>query len=213
MSSESQDPLAHALETLQDGNEVVELDGRSIRLESPVSGDAGFAVLRLLGAAQAASPVGAAAHGPNGVAIGVWTAPYLYLARWTRNPRWVVGYRFTGGSRPTDFIRSEGRIPSRLEIGNWYASVPDEVTEAFMEADLDLDSPPFEPPALPPPPEPKGRGPRKAAASRPATTAPAPRRAEPKPEPAPTSRVCASCNMRRALTQFIAGSDLCVDCR
>ena len=31
--------------------------------------------------------------------------------------------------------------------------------------------------------------------------------------PPPTDRVCAGCNMRRALTQFVAGSDLCVDCR
>ena len=29
----------------------------------------------------------------------------------------------------------------------------------------------------------------------------------------PTSKVCPGCNMRRTLTQFAPGSDLCVDCR
>lgn len=218
MSAESSDPLAAVLEELLDLHDEVELEGRTIRLQSVFTGDPGFAVLRALGVAQGEPPVGAAAHGPNGVAIGVWRPPFLYLARWTKNPRWVVGYRFTGGSKPTDFIRSEGRIPTRLEIGNWYAAVPDDVVEAFMEVDLDLDGPPFPPPPLPPPPEPKARprprtapvSPRGAAAPRP----PAPRKPpDPRPEPAPTSRVCPSCNMRRSLTQFEPGSDLCVDCR
>jgi len=33
------------------------------------------------------------------------------------------------------------------------------------------------------------------------------------PHAAPTTRVCAACGLRKSLTQFVAGSDLCVDCR
>ncbi|MDQ3946004.1 MAG: hypothetical protein M3357_12805 [Actinomycetota bacterium] len=218
-SPETPDRLAEAVDALHDRYDQIEVSGRTIRLETPVNGDAGFAALRMLGIAQAASPVGVAAHGPGGVAIGVWNPPDLYLARWTQN-RWVVGYRIPKGSKPSDYIGAEGRIPSRLEMGHWYASVPDEVRTAFLEVGLFLDDPPFPPPEPPSPPKAKERPARKAP-SRPAppkpavAERPAPRRdpPAPKPPPAPTSRVCSGCNMRRALTQFISGSDLCVDCR
>ena len=210
--------MVEAINVLHDRYDGVELAGRTIRLGSPVKGDAGFVALRILGVAQAAFPVGAAAHGPGGVAIGVWRPPELYLARWTQR-RWVVGYRLPRGSRPADYIGSEGRIPGRLEIGNWYDRVPEEVTAAFAEVGLSLEAPPFPPPEVPAPLEPKRRSrrtgpadsPPAAARSRPAV----PRQAQPalKPEPAPTTRVCEACNMRKALTQFTAGSDLCVDCR
>jgi hypothetical protein len=210
--SGSLEPLIEAIDVLHDRYDGVELAGRTIRLETGVSGDAGFVALRVLGVAQAAFPVGAAAHGPSGVAIGVWRPPDLYLARWTQN-RWVVGYRLPRGSKPTDYIGPEGRIPGRFEIGNWYASVPDEIRTTFAEVGLSLEAPPFPPPEVPAPPEQKGRSPRPRPADpgRPA----APRKAQPapKPEPAPTTRVCQACNMRKALTQFTAGSDLCVDCR
>ena len=185
---------------------------------SPVKGDAGFVTLRILGTAQAAFPVGAAAHGPGGVATAVWRPPELYLARWTQR-RWVVGYRLPRGSRPADYIGSEGRIPGRLEVGNWYDSVPDEVRDTFAEVGLSLVAPPFPPPEVPASPEPKGRA-RRSPPSDPAraparSRATAPRQAPPTPklEPAPTTRVCQACNMRKALTQFTAGSELCVDCR
>ena len=213
------DRLAEAVDALNDRYAQIEVSGRTIRLETPVNGDAGFAALRMLGIAQAAHPVGVATHSPSGVAIGVWNPPDLYLVRWTQN-RWVVGYRLPRGSRPADYIGAEGRIPSRLETGHWYASVPDEVSAAFREVGLMLEAPPFPPPEPPPAPPPKSRPARKAVA-RPATPKPAPRartatRREPpppKPPPAETTRVCPGCNMRRALTQFVAGSDLCVDCR
>jgi hypothetical protein len=216
--SGSLDALGEAIDLLHDRYDGVELAGRTIRLASPVNGDAGFVALRVLGVAQAAFPVGAAAHGPGGVGIGVWRPPELYLARWTQN-RWVVGYRLPRGSRPADYIGSEGRIPGRFEIGNWYATVPDEVRTAFAEVGLSLEAPPFPPPAPPGPPEPKGRSRptrssspmRTPAASRPAAAGrPKP---APKPEPAATTRLCHACNMRKVLTQFTAGSDLCVDCR
>jgi hypothetical protein len=216
------DQLAQAVDALNDRYDQIEVAGRTIRLETPVTGDAGFAALRMLSIAQAAHPVGVAAHGPGGVAIGVWNPPDLYLARWTQN-RWVVGYRLPRGSKPSDYIGAEGRIPSRLETGNWYDTVPDEVSEAFREVGLLLEAPPFPPPEARPAPAPKtkdrpGARARKAPA-RPAPTRvserPAPRKEPPapKPPPPPTDRVCAGCNMRRSLTQFVPGSDLCVDCR
>ena len=215
---ETPDRLVEAVEALHDRYDQIEVSGRAIRLETPVNGDTGFAALRMLGIAQAASPVGVATHGPGGVAIGVWSPPDLYLARWTQN-RWVVGYRLPKGSKPTDYIGAEGRIPSRLETGNWYTSVPDEVRTAFADVGLSLEDPPFPPPEPAPAPKPKERAVRKAPFRPPPRKAAAPERvtprkeAEPKPPPPPTDRVCSACNMRRALTQFTPGSDLCVDCR
>jgi hypothetical protein len=216
--SGSLDPLVSAVDVLHEHYDTVAVAGRTVVLESPVKGDAGFVALRVLGVAQAAFPVGAAAHGASSVAIGVWRPPDLYLARWTQN-RWVVGYRLPRGSKPADYIGSEGRIPGRFEIGHWYATVPDEVRSAFAEVGLSLEAPPFPPPDVPPPPEPTGRSRRTRSSDPSRATAPsrpaAPRKAPPvpKPAPAPTSRVCLACNMRKALTQFTADSDLCVDCR
>jgi hypothetical protein len=214
------DRLAEVVDALNDRYDQIEVAGRTIRLETPVTGDAGFAALRMLSIAQSAHPVGVATHGRGGVAIGVWNPPDLYLARWTQN-RWVVGYRLPRGSNPADYIGAEGRIPSRLETGNWYATVPDEVAAAFRDVGLLLEAPPFAPPEAPaPPPKAKSRPAARArrAPVRPAATRaerPAPRKEPPgpKPPPPPADRVCVGCNMRRALTQFIPGSDLCVDCR
>ncbi len=206
--------IADAVEQLRHERKIaVEVEDRTIRLLDPVPGDPGSAVLRVLGTAQAASPVGVASHGPGKLAVGVWRAPELYLARWTNGKRWVVGYRLPGGSKPNDYVRIEGRIPTRLETDNWYGPVPAAVDEAFMDAGVLLDDPPF--PVPPPPPRPPAPEPRQRAA--PAGRAPRearPRAAPaPKPAPAPTSRVCASCGLRKAMAQFVAGSDLCVDCR
>jgi hypothetical protein len=219
VSSQAPDPLAEVLEQLLADDTAVEVAGRTIRLAEPVTGDAGAAALRVLGSAQAAAPVGAAAHASTGVAAAVWRPPHLYLARWAKN-RWVVGYRLAGGSKPSDYIRTEGRIPSRVETGNWHLTVPDEVREAFIEVGLSLEVPPFPLPALPEDEPAPSRSRRKPASRSPKTVGAPPRRtpapkppAAPKPEPAPTTRVCPSCNMRRTLTQFTAGSDLCVDCR
>jgi cell division septation protein DedD len=207
------------VERLLADDTAVEIAGRTIRLAEPVTGDAGAAALRVLGRAQAAAPVGAAAHAATGVAAAVWRPPHLYLARWAKN-RWIVGYRLAGGWTPNDYIRSDGRIPSRLETGNWYLTVPDEVREAFVEVGLSLESPPFPLPELPEdepaPSRPRRKPPIRSseAAGAPPRRTPAPKPpAEPKPEPAPTTRVCPGCNMRRTLTQFTEGSDLCVDCR
>lgn len=203
---------------------AADVDGRSFVLPEPVKGDPGFAVLRVLGLADTLSPVGAAAHGPNGVAIGVWHRPALYVARWTRGRRWVVGYRLAAGSEPNDYIRMEGRLPTRLETGNWYGAVPDDVEQAFLEADLLLEEPPFPiPAALPPPERSAARRPSTPAspgASRPGASKRAAR--EPRGKAAPPSRrdqattgtrLCPGCSMRKAATQFVAGSDRCVDCR
>lgn len=218
------DALATALEALADRHDKIVLDGRVIRLDSPVNGDTGFAALKIIGVAQDAHPVGVATHGPASVSIGVWNPPELFLARWTTK-RWVVGYKLPRGSHPVDYISAEGRIPSRLETGNWYGDdVPDEVTLAFMEVGLSLDDPPFEPPP-PPPPVPEPREARRPAtprssgsgSTRPASTPRAPaaprKLPEPKPAPPPTDRLCPSCGMRKNLTQFETESGLCVDCR
>jgi len=184
-----------------------------------VNGDPGSAVLRVLGTAQSASPVGAASHSTGKLAVGVWRAPELYLARWTNGKRWVVGYRLPGGAKPNDYVRMEGRIPTRLETDNWYGAVPDVVDEAFLDAGLMLDDPPF--PIPPPPPRAPESASRPVAAR--STTPRAPRTpgaasrpraaAAARPEPVPTSRLCPSCGMLKGVAQFVPGSDLCVDCR
>jgi hypothetical protein len=210
--------IADAVELLrQEWKVPFEVEDRSIRLMEPVAGEPGSAVLRVLGTTQSASPVGAASHAPGKLAAGVWKAPDLFLARWTNGKRWVVGYRLPGGAKPNDYVRIEGRIPTRLETDNWYGPVPAEVEEAFIETGMLLDDPPF--PVPPAPPQAPGRTPRVSTAGgapKPARTARVakPRAAAvPKPEPAPTSRVCPSCGMQKVLAQFVPGSSLCVDCR
>jgi len=224
VSTEERDPFAEAVGRLSDEGLALEISGRTFRIVDPVRGDAGAAALRLLGMVQMAAPVAIATHGATQVAAAAWIPPRLYVVRWARN-RWVVGYRLAGGSRPNDYVRSEGRIPGHLEVGNWYESVPDEISEAFIGVGLELVSPPFPVPAQPEPEAPPT--PRRTAASggrvsaaEKAPPARPPRRAStpkpppaPKPPPTPTSRVCPGCNMRRQLTQFEPGSELCVDCR
>lgn len=223
VSMEETDPFAQATARLSDEGLALEISERTFRLVDPVRGDAGAAALRLLGMVQGAAPVAVATHGAQ-VAVALWSPPHLYVARWARN-RWVVGYRLAGGSRPNDYVRSEGRIPGHLEVGHWYESVPDEVSETFMAVGLSLESAPFPVPTQPEPPPPAT--PRRTASSAgrhsAAEKAPPPRppRREstpkpppaPKPPPPPTSRVCPGCNMRRTLTQFDTGSELCIDCR
>jgi len=226
---EEMDPFAQAVARLTDEGLALEISGRTFRLVDPVRGDAGAAALRLLGIVQAAAPVAIATHGATQVAAAVWTPPRMFVARWARN-RWVVGYRLAGGSRPNDYVRTEGRIPGHLETGHWYESVPDDVAEAFAGVGLPLASPPFPVPAQPEPERPPasrrsaaaaaagsaGRlsSAEKAPPARPATRrVSAPRPPPPPKPPPPTSRVCPGCNMRRTLTQFAPGSDLCVDCR
>lgn len=223
---EDTDPFAQATARLSDEGLALEISGRTFRLVDAVRGDAGAATLRLLGMVQGAAPVAIATHGATQVAAAVWSPPHLYVARWGRN-RWVVGYRLAGGSRPNDYVRTEGKIPGHLEVGHWYESVPDEVSETFTAVGLSLASPPFPVPAQPEPPAPPA--PRRTAASSAGRVSaaekapparPAPRKVStPKPPPAPkpppplTSRVCPGCNMRRTLTQFDPGSELCIDCR
>jgi hypothetical protein len=226
VSMEEMDPFAEAVTRLSDEGLALEITGRTFRLVDPVRGDAGAAALRLVGMVQAAAPVAIATHGATQVAAAVWAPPHLYMARWARN-RWVVGYRLAGGSRPNDYVRSEGRIPGHLETGHWYESVPDDVSETFEAVGLSVALPPFPVPAQPvldPPPTPRrsaaasssGRVPsaEKAPPARPATRKIAPKPPPaPKAPPPPTSKVCPGCNMRRTLTQFAPGSDLCIDCR
>jgi hypothetical protein len=223
------DPIAEAADLLRYEHATkVEVEDLTIVVVEPVKGDPGLTVLRVLGLAQAAPLVGAAAHGPNGVAVGVWRGPELYLARWTRGKRWVVGYRITGGSRLRDYVGIEGRVPTRLETGHWYDTVPEEINELFLEAGLLVDDPPF--PVEKPPPSPAagaGRSTTPTAIPRPGARP----RAKPPQAPArsgrlaaqaaplsrakgaPATRVCAECRMRKAVGQFVPGSDLCVDCR
>jgi hypothetical protein len=225
VSIEEMDPFAEAVARLADEGLALEISGRTFRIVDPVRGDAGAAALRLLGTVQAAAPVAIATHGATQVAAAVWAPPHLYVVRWARN-RWVVGYRLAGGSRPNDYVRSEGRIPGHLETGNWYESVPDEISDTFEGVGLSLASAPFPVPAQPepePPPTPRrtaASGGRVSAAEKAPPARPATRKVStpkapppPKPPPPPTSRVCPGCNMRRTLTQFEPGSDLCVDCR
>lgn len=208
-------PISDVADLLQEEHGIaVEVEGRTFRLPAPVKGDPGFAVLRVLGLVDTVSPVGAAAHGPTGVAVGVWRRPDLYVARWTSGRRWVVGYRLAAGSEPNDYIRMEGRLPTRLETGNWYGAVPEEVEQTFLDADLLLDDPPF---PIPPPPAAVSRPVRKNSSPSASTRAPRPapraRPATAKREAVPTTRLCPGCRMHKALAQFVTGSDRCVDCR
>ena len=136
---EDSDPFAQAVARLSDEGLALEISDRTFRLVDAVRGDAGAAALRLLGMVQAAAPVAIATHGATQVAVAVWVPPRLFVARWGRN-RWVVGYRLAAGSRPNDYVRTEGRIPGHLETGNWYESVPDDVAEAFAGVGLTLAS-------------------------------------------------------------------------
>ena len=177
-----------------------------------VRGDPGLSVLKVLGVAQDASPVGAAARGDGGVATGVWCAPKLYLARWANGRRRVTGYELGSTGKPNDYIRVEGRIPTRFETDNWYGEVPEAVADAFIAVDMFVDDPPFAVPAAPPTPPPVATR-STSSGTRTAREPRAPRRAaEPKPPPAPTTRVCASCYLHKKLAQFRAGSDICADC-
>lgn len=202
--------MADAAERLRGHRFTVDVEGRRIRLVEPARGDPGGAVLRALGLVEDAAPVGAAAHGPGGVAAGVWCDPELYLVRWTKGRRWVVAYRL-GDSRPNHYVRTEGRIPTRFETGHWYGPVPAEVDEAFLAGDLVLDEPPFPLPAASAPPPPAAAPSRVAPARRPRATRPTAAGAS--KARAAATRLCPSCCMHKAAGQFVDGSPLCVDCR
>jgi rubredoxin len=193
------------------------VDDRVIRLVNPVKGSPHLAVLQALGAAAGAPPVGAAAHGPAGVAAAVWLAPDLYVARWTGAARWVAAYRFPARARPDEYNREESGIPSRLNRGSWYGDVPDEVAEAFFSVGVLLDEPPFPVPAPPARPKPPAEEPKPARPRAPRAPAePRTRRPKPPPKPAkavPSTRTCPMCNLSKHPSQFIPGSDYCVDCR
>jgi hypothetical protein len=212
------DVLASAVAELivEHGHEA-RIDGKAILITTPVPGAPHLEALQALGYAAAAAPVGAAAHGPGGVAAAVWLAPELYIVRWTGPSRWVSGYRFPNRTRPDTYVRDDSGIPSHLGTGSWYGDVPDEVAEAFFSVGILLDEPPFpvpQPPPRPPVAEPARssrssstpRAPRAPRAPRPA--------APPKPRKAvPATRTCMSCFQQKHPDQFVEGSDLCVDCR
>lgn len=192
------------------------IDGRAILITDPVPGTPHLATLEALGYAAAAAPVGAAAHGPLGVAAAVWLAPDLYIARWTGPSRWVSAYRFPTRARPDTYIRDDSGIPSHLGKGSWYGEVPDEVAEAFFSVGILLDEPPF--PVPQPPPPPPAAEPRTRRTSATPRAARAPRAPRPKAPAAPrkavpATRTCQSCFQQKHPDQFVDGSDLCVDCR
>lgn len=213
------DSLADVLvQLLVEMGKSADLDGRTIRLTEAATADPSFGVLAALGVAQDSSPVGAAAHGPGAVVAGVWRAPTLYLARWTGAARWVVHYRLPASTQLVTYVRAEGRIPTHLEEDRWSAEVPEEVAAAFAEVGMSLDEPPFPPPARPVPkavatkparkaPSSTGaRASRPRAAARPKTTAA-------KAPPRPTAKLCPSCHLQKAFSQFVPDSELCNDCR
>jgi hypothetical protein len=212
------DPIELAVEELAADGIKATVDDRLILLSNPVMGSPHLAVLQALGAAATAVPVGAAAHGPAGVAAAVWQRPDLHVVRWTGVSRWVAAYRFPPRARPDDYLREESGIPSRLNKGSWYGPVPEPVAEAFFSVGLLLDEPPF---PVPPPPAratpPTAAGPtRKKAAPRAPAGSRAPRKPAPPARPVKalaTTRACPGCNLKKHPSQFVAGSELCVDCR
>jgi hypothetical protein len=220
-SSPDVDPLQAAIEELAGEHAIkATIHDRVIRLTDEVSGSPHHLCLEALGVAAAATPVAATAHGPAGAVAAVWSAPDLYIARWTPGNRWVAAYRFPPRGKPDDYLREESGIPSRFGKGNWYKDVPEEVEEAFLTVGLLLDEPPF-PVADPPPPRPIAEPVAKRASSRSTTPrapaaprAPRKRAAAPVKKAAPpTTRTCPMCNLQKHLSQFIPDSDYCVDCR
>jgi hypothetical protein len=218
-TGEDSEAIDLAVEQLADEGVKATVEDRVIRVINPVPGSPHLAVLQALGQASTASPVGAAAHGPSGVAAAVWMAPTLYVVRWTGPSRWVAHYKFPARARPDEYLREESGIPSRLNRGNWYGDVPDEVNEAFFTVGLLLDEPPFpvpQPPARPPSAASSPPARKRTAASPRAAAAPrAPRpKAPPKPVKAVpvTTRTCPECNLSKHVSQFVAGSDMCSDC-
>ncbi len=196
------------------------VDERTILIEAPVKGSPHLAVLQAVGLAADDNPVGAAAHGPAGVAAGVWDKPDLYVVRWTGSSRWVAAYRFSSRGRPDDYLRDEGGIPSSLNRGSWYQDIPPEIEEAFLSVGMLIEEPPF---PVPQPPRPKAAEPRPGTTRPRAAASPGPqpgsrRAAKPSKtykatKPASTVRTCVACNLQKHTSQFEAGSDLCVDCR
>jgi hypothetical protein len=214
------DSLADVIvQLLVDKGKRAELEDRTIRLIDPASADPSFGVLGVLGMAQDESPVGAASHAPEAVVAGVWVAPNLYLARWTGAARWVVDYRLPASTKLDTYVRAEGRIPTHLENARWSAEVPEAVSDAFAEVGISLDDPPFPPPPKPAPravtPKPTKRTPAAPRGARaPREKSPArPRAVAAKPPPRPTAKLCPSCHMQKAFSQFVPGSELCADCR
>lgn len=189
---------------------TTDVDDRTIVVTDAVVGDPGLTVLRALGAAQDAGPVGAAAHGSEGVAIGVWDQPNLYVARWVKGRRRVTGFRLQRGARPNDYLPTEGRIPTRFETDNWYGDAPEAVAEAFLAVGLLLDEPPF--PVPPPPPTPPPAPARTKAASRPRAPRAAAKPVAPKAPAPPTTRVCTACFLQKQLLQFDGDATVCIDC-
>lgn len=219
---DDEDLIALAAEELRsEHGYATRIDGRTILITEPVPGTLHLLALEALGYAAAAAPVGAAAHGPGGVAAAAWLAPELYIVRWTGPTRWVSAYRFPNRSRPDTYLRDDSGIPSHLSKGSWYDIVPDEVAEAFFTVGILLDEPPFPVPQPPPPPPRPDPAPKRASTPRsPAEPrAPrAPRAARPKAPPAPkkvvpATRTCMSCFQQKHPDQFVEGSDLCIDCR
>lgn len=213
------DILAGAVaDLISEHGHAARLDGRVILITDPVPGTPHLAALQALGFAAAAAPVGAAAHGPLGVAAAVWLAPELYVARWTGPSRWVAAYRFPSRSRPDTYVRDDSGIPNHLSKGSWYTDVPDEVAEAFFSVGILLDEPPFPVPQPPPPPPKPDPAPRRSSTPRAPSAPRAPRAARPKAPPAPrkvlpATRTCMSCFQQKHPDQFVDGSDFCVDCR
>ena len=213
------DAIEEAIEELAIEHGVAAtLDERVMRLDDPVKSPH-LAVLQALGFAAKVGPVGAAAHGPAGVAAAVWRAPELHIVRWTGTSRWVAAYKFPARARPDEYLREDTGIPSHLGKGNWYGDVPEEITEVFFSVGLLLDEPPYpvpQPPPPPPTPEPAPKKQRAPAAPREPRPPRAPRKrastAAPK-KVAMTTRTCTGCNLQKHISQFVADSDLCVDCR
>ena len=211
---DDEDLIATAAEELRSEHGfATRIEGRTILITESVPGTLHLLALEALGYASAAAPVGAAAHGPGGVAAAAWLAPELYIVRWTGPTRWVSAYKFPNRSRPDTYLRDDTGIPSHLAKGSWYGEVPDDVAEAFYSVGILIDEPPF--PVPQPPPPPPAAEPRRAASPRSpaAPRAPRPKAPAAPKKVAPATRTCMSCFQQKHPDQFVEGSDLCVDCR
>ena len=219
------DPIELAVEELAVEGIKATVEDRLILLSNPM-GSPHVAVLQALGAAsRAAVRVGAAAHGTSGVAAAVWLAPELYVARWTGANRWVAGYRFPARARPDAYVREESGHPQpaqqrqlvRRRARRGQRGV---LLRRAAPRRAAVPGPGAAPAARAPgagrlssahgggAPRPRRRR------RRPGRPARRPRPGPPRPAKVTTVlRSCPGCNLSKHPSQFVAGSDLCVDCR
>ena len=119
----------------------VEVEGNLITITTILATDPSKMALRVIGLASAAPAVGVIARNETTTAAAAWRKPDLVVVHRTPKGRRVTHSKVTGTLSPADHLKSEGRIPTRFEMDNWYGAVPvpAHVEDVLLEADVLLD--------------------------------------------------------------------------